>query len=92
VKEFQMNLDGNTVVSVVLFIIFCILSSMWAKELIFYRRQNWNFEVNNGGRSIGFGLEGGEPDLPVSNKTRVVILYPLLLAIIFAFCFAFSNQ
>ena len=53
----------------------------WWKDLKFYRSNGWDFN-NDSGRKIFTGtvrLDGVE-ERPVSNKRRVLVAFPLLIA------------
>ena len=70
---------------------FVRFSWLWIKDLKFYRKNCWNFQLNSGLPDLGTGVEGdtlgvpGATGKPYSNATRVKIGYPfLLLTLVFA--------
>lgn len=79
---------------VAVLVLACVLIFLmikWTKELLFYRRNSWNFEIDNKGQSMGLGIEGGEPQIPFSNKNRVLFAYPLLMLALCIFTVLFIK-
>ncbi len=81
---------SNLTVLALLFLALIFACFLWIQELRFYSVNRWNFDIDNGKRSIGLGLEGGEPDVPMSNRTRVFFGYPIILLILILFMLVFA--
>jgi hypothetical protein len=56
---------------------------LWIKDLKFYSRHDWDFSKDNGVRGVGPSADSFPAPYEYSPKTRVTVLYPALLAVLF---------
>jgi hypothetical protein len=75
------QLDSGRAIAIVLSLVFFAgISFFWLKELLFYRRNGWDFEQDFKGPSMYWG-EMELPENKMSNSTRVKTGYPFLFLV-----------
>lgn len=75
--------DGRGGVLALLLIIFIFEMYVWWKDLIFYKRNGWDFSTDNPSQiiQIYYGDSSHDEDI-VTNKDRVLFSLPLILVVI----------
>lgn len=66
---------------------FLLVLRIWIREILFYRRNGWDFTKDSGFRgSIGPSADGGLPvTKEVSPRVRVLVALPFMLIILLFF-------
>ncbi|MBX4983135.1 hypothetical protein [Rhizobium binae] len=77
--------DGVVGGTIILSLVFLFLAIEEAREILFYIRNNWNFDIDsNIGGKIYKGDSTGDRDL-VTNRSRVLYGRPFLIVVFLAF-------
>ena len=74
----NMNLIRAGASAVILFLLALILQN-WLKDLVFYKKNNWDFSLPSGAWDIVPGVEGNTSGKPISNFSRVIFAQPLMI-------------
>jgi hypothetical protein len=89
VIEILVN-TGNILISFFSFVCFGIstlLTVGWTRDILFYRRNFWDFTKDSGINNFEYGFEAG--GRKVSNRTRVLVIFPI--AILWFLIFGFIS-
>ena len=73
------KMESQTIVSICIGAATLFLLLRWLEEIHFFWRNKWEFSLRHG-MNFSFGVEG-ETNNPVSNKTKILVAYPLMISI-----------